>query len=88
MALNKTTITDRVEVLEDGQLQVRIATIVDEDGVELTRSFYRTVLWPGEDTSGHADRVVAIASATWTQEVIAAHEAKVAAREAELAADG
>jgi len=82
MPLTKTTITDRVEVLEDGQLQVRTATVVAEDGVELSRSFQRTVLWPGDDTSGHTDRVVAIADATWTPQVIADHEAAMAAHDA------
>jgi hypothetical protein len=78
MALNKTTIVDRIEVLEAGQLQVRTATIVDENGVELSRSFHRTVLWPGDDTSGQDARVVDIAAATWTPQVIADHEARVA----------
>ena len=34
MALNKSVIVDRIEVLERGQLQIRTATVVDEDGHE------------------------------------------------------
>ena len=78
MAFTKTIVVDRIEVLEDGQLQIRTATVVAEDGAELTRSFHRTVLWPGDDTSGQDARVVNIATATWTPEVIAAHEARKA----------
>ena len=49
MALAKTTTVDKIEVLEMGQLQVRRATIISEDGVELSRTFHRHVLEPGAD---------------------------------------
>jgi hypothetical protein len=60
-----------MEVLQDAQIQVRTATIVAEDGVELSRSFHRHVLEPGDDTTGEDDRVTAVAAAAWTPEVIA-----------------
>jgi len=85
MALSKTVAVDRIEVLEMGQVQVRTATVVAEDGVELSRSFHRHVLEPGDDTTGQDDRVVAVAAATWTADVVSAWAAIVAAREAELA---
>lgn len=65
-----------------GQVQVRTATIVAEDGVELSRAFHRHVLEPGGDTSGEAQRVQDIAAATWTADVVADWEAFVAARDA------
>jgi len=71
MALSKTVVCDRMEVLQDAQIQVRTATIVAEDGVELSRSFHRHVLEPGDDTTGEDDRVTAVAAAAWTPEVIA-----------------
>ena len=80
MALNKSTVVDRIEVLERGQIQVRTATVVDEDGHELSRSFHRQVLNPGDDTTGQADRVVSVATATWTAEVVAAWDAFVASQ--------
>lgn len=83
MALAKTEVVDRIEVLEMGQVQVRRATIVAEDGVELSRSFHRHVLEPGDDTTGEDDRVAAVAAATWTADVVTAWDAFVAAREAE-----
>jgi len=82
MPLSKTIVVDRVEVLERGQIQVRTATVVDEDGTELSRTFHRHVLAPGDDTAGEADRVAAIAAATWTAEVVADWQAFVAAQEA------
>ncbi len=88
MALSKTVVVDRIEVLERGQIQVRTATCIAEDGTELSRNFHRHVLNPGDDTTGQADRVVDIASATWTTDVVAAWDAFIAAQEAELAANG
>jgi len=82
MALTKTIVVDRIEVLQRGQVQVRVATVVDEDGTELSRTFHRHVLAPGDDTSGEADRVAAVAAATWTPEVVADWQAFLAAQEA------
>jgi len=88
MALSKTIVVDRIEVLERGQVQVRRATVIAEDGTELSRNFHRHVLSPGDDTTGQDDRVAAVAAAAWTTEVVAAWDAFVAAQEAELAANG
>jgi len=80
MALSKTIVVDRIEVLEMGQIQVRTATVIAEDGTELSRNFHRHVLAPGDDTSGQADRVVDIAAATWTTDVVDAWDAFVASQ--------
>ena len=78
MALTKVTVVDKIEVLEKGQVQVRTATRVLEDGVELSSSYHRTVLepstkasgsWADTDISGEDARVQAIATATWTDAV-------------------
>ena len=74
MALTKGIIVDKIEVLEMGQVQVRTATRVLEDGTQLSSSFHRHVLSPGDDLSGQDARVSAIATATWTDEVIAAYQ--------------
>ena len=81
MALTKETIVDKIEVLEKGQVQVRTATRVLEDGVALSSSFHRHVLAPGDDLSGQDAKVSAIATATWTPEVVTAYEEMVAAQE-------
>ena len=78
MALTKEIVVDKIEVLEKGQVQVRTATKVLEDGVVLSRSFHRHVLepstkdsgsWADTDISGQDARVQSIANATWTAEV-------------------
>ena len=83
MALSKVTIVDKIEVLEFGQLQVRIATRVMEDGVQLSSSFHRHVVepsiktgdtWADTDISGEDARVQAIATATWTSAVKTAYQ--------------
>ena len=82
MALNKTIVVDRIEVLEMGQIQVRTATVVDEDGIQISRTFHRHVLNPGADLTGQTDRVTGIANATWTAEVLSDWEAFLASLEA------
>ena len=80
MSLTKSEVVDRIEVLEHGQIQVRTATVVSEDGVELSRTFHRQVLAPGDSTTGQAQRVIGIAAATWTTAVVDAWDAAIAAR--------
>jgi hypothetical protein len=81
MALEKQTVVDKIEVLENGCVQVRTATRIMEDGVQLSQSYHRHVVAPGDDYSGEDARVQAICAATHTAEVIAAYEAAQAARE-------
>ena len=66
MALSKETVVDKIEVLENGTIQVRAATRVLEDGEVLSSSYHRHVLQPGDDLSGEDPKVVAIANAAWS----------------------
>ncbi len=79
------TITKRTElkeeILPNKTIQVRTATIVEEDGAELARSYHRHVLHPGDDVTGEAQEVQAIANVLWTTEIIAAYQASVASSE-------
>jgi hypothetical protein len=86
MALTKETVTDKIETLENGTIQVRTATRVLEDGVVLSSSFHRHCLTPGQDLANEDPKVAAIANAVWTPEVISAYEATIAAQEAQIAA--
>ena len=81
MALTKEIIVDKIEVLEMGQVQVRAATRIKEDGTELSSSFHRHALVPGDDLSEQDAKVSAIATATWTPEVVTAYEEMIAAQE-------
>ena len=83
MAITKTTTADKIETLEDGLVQVRTATIIKEDGVELTRTFHRHILvpstktgdnWGNTDISGEDARVQAICNAVWTSSVKTAYQ--------------
>jgi hypothetical protein len=73
--LTKRTITDKIEITGDYRhVQVRTATIIEEDGVELSRSFHRHVVSPTDDYSGETDEVQAICQAVFTPEVIEAYQ--------------
>ena len=90
MAITKTITADKIETLENGIVQVRTATIIKEDGTELTRSFHRHILtpstktgdtWGDTDISGEDARVQAIANATWTAAVKTAYQEQQDANE-------
>jgi len=85
MALTETTKVDQIEIVENSSIQVRTATIIEKDGVELTRTFHRHVKTPGEDVSNEDPKVQAIANAIWTPEVIAAYQAQIEELKAKLA---
>jgi hypothetical protein len=72
MSLTKQTVIDQITALENGVVMYREATSILEDGVELTKTYHRSTLYPGQDLTGVPDRVAAICNAVWTPEVIAA----------------
>ena len=69
------------EILPNQVIQVRTTTVVEEDGVELARNHHRHIVHPGDDVTGEVQEVQAIANALWTDEVIAAYQASVAANQ-------
>ena len=70
MALNKTIVDDKIEIVSDFKhIQIRTATVVEEDGTELSRSFSRRVLTPDADVSGESAEIRGIAAAVWTDDV-------------------
>jgi len=85
MALTKTTENDKIEVVRKWNVQVRTATVIKEDGKELSRSFHRNTLQPGQldasdnlvetDLSSQDADVKAIAEAAWTTQVKADYKA-------------
>ena len=94
MAITKTVVQDKIEIVgDDKAIQVRTASVIKEDGVELTRSFHRHSVdcvssvknaddsWTHTDTdvSGESAEVQAIATAVWTTAV---KNAKKSANEA------
>ena len=80
--LEKNIVIDKIEVLEDGQIQVRQATRIMEDGKEIGKTYHRWVLAPdAKDISTQNDRVKAIANTVWTNEVKDNFKAKQASFE-------
>lgn len=79
MALTKSITVDKIEIVGPFRhVQVRTATIVEEDGIELSRSFSRHVVSPGADTSNLDPQVQAVCASVHTQEVIDAFNAHIA----------
>ena len=70
MALVKTVTEDKIEIVgEYKAVQVRTATTVKEDGVQIGQSFHRHVLHPDSNISAQSSEVKAICNAVWTQSV-------------------
>ena len=76
--LEKIEIVDRIEVLENGSVQVRTKTAIMEDGKQISGTFHRHVVAPGDDYSKEDARVQAICAATHTAKVIAEYKAATA----------
>jgi len=74
MALTENTSIDKIEVVQDWNIQVRQATIIERDGEFVSRTFHRWVLTPDSDISGQEQKVQDICNAAWTDEVKAAYE--------------
>lgn len=79
MALTEETVVDRIEVLEDGQIQVRTATRVLRDGEKISETYHRHVVEPGADLNVEDARVKEIGTVAHTAQVISDYEAAKAA---------
>lgn len=75
--ITKEKVIDQITVTENGIILYREATRIIEDGKELTKTYHRSSLTPGQDLIGQPEKVVAIAQAAWTPELIAAYQAQV-----------
>lgn len=78
MSLSKEVVIDKIEVVENGVVQVRQVTRIMEDGNQLSSSYHRWSLTPGQDVSDQDAKVQAITAAAWTPEVVSAYEAYIA----------
>jgi hypothetical protein len=81
MALTEESFADKVEIVGDfSHVQVRVATVIKRDGEEISRSFHRHVIQPGDDYSAEDDKVKAVCAAVHTQDVIDAYAAHMEAQ--------
>ena len=83
MSLTEETIEDKIEITADKSVQVRTATVIKRDGVEISRGFHRHVVvpsiksgdsWADTDISGESTEVQAICNAVWTDAVKTAYQ--------------
>ena len=75
MSLSKEILIDKIEIVESGTVQVRQATRIMEDGNQLSQSFHRWTIAPGQDYSDQPDNVKAICAVAHTPAAIAAYQA-------------
>ena len=78
MALEKTVLNDKLEIVDTGSwkvLQVRTATVIKDDGVEISRNFHRRVISPTDDWSSEDAEIKTICDAIMTAERINAFKA-------------
>lgn len=83
MALSERTEEDRIEILVDGQIQVRTATVIERDGVEISRTFHRHVVDPLDDVSSQSQRVKDIAAVVHTPNIKTSRQTFLAAQKDE-----
>ena len=76
MALDKQTLIDKIEIVENGTVQVRQATIITEDGNQISRTYHRWCIAPSQDYSDQEQQVQDICKVAHTPEVIAAYKAQ------------
>ena len=81
MSITKTTFVDQITVVENGSVFYREVTQIMEDGVQLSQTYHRTSLTPGQNLAGQPANVVAICNAAWTPAVVAAYQAAQAAQQ-------
>jgi hypothetical protein len=74
MALTENTSIDQIEIVNDWNIQVRQATVIERDGEFVSNTFHRWVLTPDSDISGQEQKVQDICNAAWTNEVRQAYE--------------
>ncbi len=83
MSLTEETVEDKIEVVSNKCVQVRTATVIKRDGVEISRNFHRHVVvpstksgdsWADTDISGESTEVQAICNAVWTDAVKTAYQ--------------
>ena len=77
MALTETTKVDQIEIIGDHTIQVRTATIIEKDDIEISRTFHRHIIEPGMDVSNEDIKVQTVANALFTEEVIAAYQSGI-----------
>lgn len=81
MALTERQVEDKIEIVGDyKQVQVRTATVIERDGVEISRSFARHIIAPGDAVSNESAEIQAIVAVVHTPAVVDAYNAFIASQ--------
>jgi hypothetical protein len=80
MSLTKTVSVDQITVENNGIVIFREATLVLENGVELSKTYHRTPVYPGQNLTGKPDNVIAICNVVWTPKIVADFKAALEAK--------
>ena len=81
MALTEEQIIDKIEVVGDySHVQVRTATVIKKDGNEISRTFHRHVVSPGDDYSSEDSKVQGICAVVHTAEVVSSYQEYIASQ--------
>lgn len=75
MALSKQTIFDAITIRSTGHIEIRMATVVTDDGEEMGRKFHRRLITPGDDVTGEPQKIQQLTQLFWTQAMITAAQA-------------
>ena len=67
------SVIDKIEILEDGQIQIRKANRVLKDGIKISETYHRHCIAPGDNLTNEDPRVIAQAQTAWTEEVVNAY---------------
>ena len=78
MSLQEVKVIDQITVTENGIVLYREATRILKDGDQIAQTYHRTSLTPGQDLTGQPAQVTAICNVAWTDQVVAAYQAKMA----------
>ena len=70
MSFTEKKVIDKIEILENGAIQIRESYIIEKDGIEIARNFTRWSLCPGDNIDNQEQRIKDIAKLLWTEEVI------------------
>jgi hypothetical protein len=79
MALTKETVVDQITVTEQGTILIREVTRIMENDIEISKTYHRTSVNPGDNISNQDQKVQTIANAIWTNEVVNAYKASIEA---------
>jgi hypothetical protein len=76
MALTEVKVIDKIEIVENGSVQIREVTRIMKDGAEIAHTYHRWTFAPGQNIADQPEKVQAICNVAWTDEVIAAYAAQ------------